>query len=253
MQDIIEALGVGAPPPPLIALADADADFFAAAWRSTVDWLDSEFFEEAAVLAGAAVEEVADSIPPSPDHVRFGALGGSDLPNVDRVVESLVQTVPRALLVVTAWKGAVTDPEHGTAERRSTRPTRPGRSHFMDDLPRPAADAEPVAVAAAATMGVAGVEPWLLWLTQWPAYLLHAADDFALHAGDVAPGIVERISEQARGVTARVAAPMPDLDGATGTGATLVQQLAAELPGVLVAVAFLRVGLPQVGRIPRLG
>src|SRR5437867_11495746 len=104
LDDAACALGVPAPPPVLVALAETEPDLLTTAWAQGGSWFDSEFFEEAAVVAGAALEEVADELPP-PDlmQVRLGGLGGSDVPSLDRALEGLVQAAPLPLLLTTAW------------------------------------------------------------------------------------------------------------------------------------------------------
>ena len=77
LDDAACALGVPAPPPVLVALAETEPDLLTTAWAQGGSWFDSEFFEEAAVVAGAALEEVADELPPPGlMQVRLGGLGG---------------------------------------------------------------------------------------------------------------------------------------------------------------------------------
>lgn len=252
LDDAPQVLGVGAAPLLFQRLAELDPAFLARAWHGTRPWIDSTFFEEADVLAGLALEEVADTMPPSPDHVRLGALGGSDLPGCDRSVETLVQTTPRFLLVALAWHRAVTEPGFGSAERSNCRPLVPGVSRFMCDLPRPPAGAERLAEKAASAIGLDEAAAELLILTPWPDYLRVATEDLARHAGTgTHAGVVERVVRRANEIAEALASPMPVLSGLESDGADLVARAADVGPALLVDVAFLRLGMPQVARIPR--
>src|SRR2546422_1958197 len=80
LRDVPLVLALGEPPPLHRALADAGPVFLERAWSAARTWIDSLFFEEAGVLGGMALEEVADSLPPADDHVRLGGIGGAAPP-----------------------------------------------------------------------------------------------------------------------------------------------------------------------------
>jgi hypothetical protein len=251
--DIPIVLGVGDVPGPWGLLFDSDPELACRAWEQTRPWIDSEFFEESAVLAGAALEVVADEMPPSTDHVRLGALGGSDLPVLDRALEALVQTTPRALIVCLAWHRAITDPGFANPERGQSHPLAPGRARFMRDLPAPRAGHDDLIEATeqlgVARTGVAALRP----LLAWPEYLTLVTSELATLVGTAGHSAsLERISTQAGEIASRLSAPMPQLSGAATSGADLIAGLAAEYPTLVVIAAFLRLGAPTVARIPRI-
>ena len=252
LHDIPHVLALGEPPPLCHRLAEADTELLEKAWPAARPWIDSRFFEEAAVVAGMAVEEVAGSMPPSDHHVRYGGLAGADLPDVDRMVEGLLQRAVKVHFVTLAWHRSITEPGFGDPDRASARALVPGRCHFMCDPPRPAAGADALAARAASTMGMPVAAGELLSLTPWPTYLKVASADLAERAGsDAHTETVQRVTDRACETVAGLAAPMPRLERHEGPGASLVAECADAGPALIVAAAFLRLGLPEVARIPR--
>lgn len=251
-EDIPRVLGTARVPPVLHALLEADAAFAEMAWSASREWLDAAFLEEAAVLAGAALEEIADEMPPSPDHVRLGALGGADLPPLDRALEGIIQCTPRTLLLATAWHRAATEEGFGHADRVGTHALEPGPARFLADLPRPPHDAPDLAARAAESIGLASAAPALVALTPWPDYLEVATSDLAGHVGrDPHRLAVERIARQAHEMADSLCPPLPTLAGYQGDGLPVLAELANDGPALLVAAAYLRLGIPAVAHIPR--
>jgi len=252
VDDIQCTLGTYTVPPFLEVLAEKDSDLFTNAWRYGKNWLDSDFFEEAAVVAGAAVEEVADNLPPDDDHVLRGALGGSDLPALDAALEGLVQSTPRALLLVRAWRRAVTEEGFGEKSRIRARPLCPGPPAFLRDLPRPPADGPELAAELAAGAGIEAGAGHLVPLTPWPDYLRVAIADLTTKvATPEHADAIERIARQTDEIVAGLCPPIAELEGADGPGAEAMAAAADLYPALVVATAFLRLGVPAVARIPR--